>query len=118
MAKEKRLIPIYRGVSADYRRFRKMFDATLNQYAASPNGQNLFSMLAQMANAFDADSLRKKGKFEIADAMSNYRRKHRLSQLDLAEKLGCSRRQIVRWEKGAAYPHVTQLRKLKEAGVY
>ncbi len=48
----------------------------------------------------------------FADLLVDFRRRHGLSQTQLAEHLGMYRGTIVRWEQQAALPRITQRRSL------
>ena len=47
--------------------------------------------------------------------LKNIRKREGLSQEALAERVGCNRDTIRRWEKGTCEPNITQTRRLAQA---
>lgn len=50
----------------------------------------------------------------VSQALLDYRAKNQLSQEAIAQKLGCSPMQILRWEKKKTLPNILSLKMLKE----
>ena len=51
---------------------------------------------------------------ELAEKLMGLRKERGLSQEELADRLGVSRQAVSRWEQGATYPDVPNLRKLTQ----
>ncbi len=57
---------------------------------------------------------KKEQKISLAANILNFRKKHGLTQKQLAEKLFVSNKAVSKWERGAGYPEITQLVSLSE----
>lgn len=51
---------------------------------------------------------------EIGKKITNLRKNNKLSQEDLAEKLGVTRQTISKWELGQTYPSINQAKELSK----
>ena len=56
-------------------------------------------------------------KHDIADQLKKYRKKHKMSQEDLAKVIDVSRQVIARWEINYSYPSKMSLKILKLEGI-
>ena len=54
---------------------------------------------------------------DIAQAIKSYRAKHSLTQRELADKLGVSAMQIMRWENNKTQPNILSTKALQALGV-
>ena len=54
---------------------------------------------------------------DIAQAIKSYRAKHSLTQRELADKLGVSAMQIMRWENNKTQPNILSTKALQSLGV-
>jgi transcriptional regulator with XRE-family HTH domain len=55
------------------------------------------------------------GEFSVARALIEARAKARLTQAELADRIGTNQANISRWEGGAATPNVNTLRRIADA---
>jgi DNA-binding XRE family transcriptional regulator len=65
--------------------------------------------------AFRAEYDRISPEMEIAFAVAEARHKAKLTQAELAEKIGTSQATIARWERGSVMPSTKSLKRVAEA---
>jgi len=65
------------------------------------------------AAADDKDKIKK----AVAQKIKIYRMGNRLTQTELAEKLGVTKMEIIRWEAGRNKPNSQAMERLKEVGI-
>jgi len=99
---------------------RTLLRKLIEDYKDSDSSQkkDFFLMVVGALEVFDEKLKGRSSEgLRIATKMKEYRRKHDLSQLELAEKLQCDRRQIVRWESGQHRPGRMTIMVFKQQGI-
>lgn len=113
----KNLIKKFHNSSADLRQFVKVLDEAMRDEPKTSEGRKLTNKIMFFMEKFLSERERMVEKCEVAGKLRDFRLSQKMSQDELAAKIGVGRRQLIRWEQGTTKPHYHFLRKLEELGV-
>ena len=100
--------------ATELRRHLKILDAAMKSEAKDSTSRKLAKSVRLLAEKYLTEKEQLVEKIEIGSDMKAFRARQKMSQDELAAKIGVGRRQIIRWEQGYTKPHYVFLRKLEE----